>query len=608
MSTGAADLMDQILQYYETELDYMRRAFDAFEATHPQKAKALGISAGRSSDPDVQRLADSVALHAARLAKRLDDTLPETALDLIRILAPTFLLGAPSYAAVKLDATSEGLGDPVTLRAGTRMPVALTEGSTDCLFTVARDVELKPCTISQVTLERAPLRFDVPEGLRGCEAVICVTVAPFDASQGLQDVGLDALELYVSASGARKHRLIDVLSGDVLGVGYASAVAGLHQPARQTQMLPLEGFGLTMGWNNSPFLPREASQPPALSRLRDFLAYPDKAAFFTLSQTDGGFQRCPTGPIELRFFLSSEGAQKLSSVERGDLATNVVPVVNLYLDQSLPVRYDYARIQVPVKPSSASDMNVACLQIREIRKLTPEGEVSLPRITSPQRREARSLPVWQERFTVGEFDLGRREVSFSVETGLGSDPEPLDFVADLYCSNGKAVFALRPGTRVFFSDDRVAETPFRLLDEPSVPVLPDMRAERLWDVLSLINGNFNTVFDAQSPVEALKEALHLCAPSGYADVANAIWDVTVTQSIAPVQIGRKVLLSSGSHIEVVLDIEALPFARHVFATALHLYFASLISYDRFFKLSLRERGRSQAFKVFKRQHGGQICG
>lgn len=607
MPRGPADPMDQILQYYETELDYMRRAFDAFAATHPQKAKALGISAGRSSDPDVQRLADSVALHAARLSKRLDDTLPETALDLIRMLAPTFLLGAPSYGAVKLDAQADQLSDPVTLRAGTRMPVTLTADSTDCLFTVARDVGLKPCEIRAVTLERAPLRFDVPEDLRGCEAAICITLAPFDASQGLRDVGLDRLELYVSASGGRKHRLIDVLSGDVLGVGYAAARTDL-QRARQSHMVPLDGFGLTMGWDNSTFLPREASQPPALSRLRDFLAYPDKASFFTLSKTDGGFQACPTGPVELRFFLSSEGAQKLSSVELGDLATNVVPVVNLYLDQSLPVRYDYARTQVPVKPSSASDMNVACLQIRDIRKLTSEGEALLPRITSPRRRDTRTLPVWQERFVVGEFDLARREVSFSVEAGLGPDPEPLDFVADLYCSNGKAAFALSPGTRVFFSDDHLAETPFRLLDEPSVPILPDMRAERLWDVLSLINGNFTTVFDAQSPVEALKEALHLCAPSGYADVANAIWDVTVTQSIAPVQIGRKVLLSSGSQIEVVLDIEALPFARHVFATALHLYFASLISYDRFFKLSLRERGRNQPFKVFKRQHGGQVCG
>lgn len=599
--------MDQILQYYETELDYIRRAFDAFEATHPQKAKALGVSAGRCSDPDVQRLADSVALHAARLSKRLDDTLPETALDLVRMLAPSFLLGAPSYGAVKLDADAEQFGDATVLPAETRMPVTLGDKNLDCLFTAARDVGLKPCHVTDVTLQRAPLRFDVPDNLRGCEAAICITLAPLDASQGFMDIGLDQIELYVAASGGRKHRLIDVLSGDVIGIGYARAQIGA-QDARLTTMLPIDQFGLTMGAENRTFLPWEAAQSPALSRLRDFLAYPDKASFFTLHTTDGGFAEVPKGSVELRLFLSSNGAQQLTSLEKGDLVTNVVPVVNLYQDQSLPVRYDYARAQVPVKPTTASDMRVACLQIRDVRKLTADGEVLLPRITSPKRRDAGTLPVWQERMTVGEFDTARREVSFSVEAGLGPDPEALDFVAELYCSNGKSAFALRPGTKVYFNDDRVAETPFRLLAEPSVPILPDMRAERLWDFLSLINSNFTTVFDAKDPVDALKEALHLCAPSGYADVANAIWDVKVTQSIAPVKIGRKVLLSSGSHIEVVLDVEALPFAKHVFAIALHLYFASLISYDRFFKLSLRERGRTHAFKIFDRQHGGQVCG
>ena len=116
------------------------------------------------------------------------------------------------------------------------------------------------------------------------------------------------------------------------------------------------------------------------------------------------------------------------------------------------------------------------------------------------------------------------------------------------------------------------------------------------------------MFDADNPVEVLKESLHLAAPDGYCDAANAIWDVNVSQSIAPVRIGRKVLLSAGSHIEVVLDVEALPLSKHVFASALHLYFTSLISYDRFFKLTLRERGRTAPFKTFKRQHGGQICG
>lgn len=599
--------MERILQYYETELEYIRRAFVDFEAAHPQKAKALGVTAGRSNDPDIQRLADSIALHAARLSQRLDDTLPETALDLVRMLAPTFLLGAPSYGAVQIDADEEMISDPVELEAGTHMPVVLNGNTPNCMFTVARDVSLRPIMVTDVRLDRAPLKFDVPGSLRGCEAAICVTLSPGDKTQGLKDMSMAEIELYVSASGGRKRRLVDVLSGDVLGVGYAVAGSGPNR-VRTTKMLDEAQFGLSMASDPGTYLPREATQTPALSRLRDFLAYPDKASFFTLAETDDGFSAVPAGPVELRFFLSSHGAQQLTELDLGDIVTNVVPIINLYLDQSRPVRYDYARMQVPVKPATAAEMEVACLQIRDVLKLTPEGEIVLPRITSPQRRQAEDLPVWQERFTVGEFDTARRDVSFSISPDLGPDPEPLDFVANVFCSNGRAAFAPRPGTKVFFENDALAEVPFTLLDEPSVPVLPDVSAERLWDVISMVNGNFTTIFDAEDPIEALKEAIHLCAPSGYADAANAIWDVKVTQSIAPIQIGSNVLLSAGSHVEVVLDLEALPFARNVFGTALHLYFKSLISYDRFLKLSLRERGRDQPFKVFAGQHGGQICG
>lgn len=356
------------------------------------------------------------------------------------------------------------------------------------------------------------------------------------------------------------------------------------------------------------FLPREGTQVPAISRLRDFLAYPDKASFFMLSETDGGFAKVTGRGVELRFFISGEGLKQLSDVGTEDLATNVVPVVNLYADQSRPVRYDYGREQVPVLPTTSTDMHVESLQIRDLRQLTPDGEQLLPAITSPARRKGDGLAVWQERYQIGEFNAARREVSFSVDVAPGEDPEPLDFVASLYCSNGSAASAPRPGARVFFEDDTLAECPFVLIDEPTAPVPPDVSAAKLWDVMSMLNGNFATVFDAENPAEALKEALHLCAPAGYADAANGIWEVSVSQSIAPVSVGQNVLLSAGSRIEVVLDTEALPYSRTVFATALHFVFAAMISYDRFFQLRVRERGRADPFMVFPRQHGSQTCG
>lgn len=599
--------MEDILQYFEDELDYMRRAFQEFEKAHPQKAAELGITAGRSTDPNVQRLADAQALNAARLNKRLDDTLPETAIDSLRMVAPSFLLGAPSYGAVFPVPREAKLSEPYLLPRGTIMPVVTSGSQPSCQFTAARDTQLAPVHVTATRLDRAPFRYTVPEAFRGCETVLVLELQSLDGEQPLSEAITGVLEFYIAAKSGRKQRLIDVLSGEVLGLGYAPSY-GQDCAAADCSILPAEAWSLSMTADRSTFLPDEMPQIQAVSRLRDFLCYPDKASYFTLNDTDGGFRAVQGHTVELRLFLSHRGAATISEAIQGDIITNAVPVINIFTDQSRPVRYDYARLQVPLKPGLSEEMHVESLQISDLRQLTSEGEQPLPRISSLGRRELQNLPVWQERYQVGNFNAAQRKVSFSVPHNGDGEPETLDFVATLLCSNGRAAFAPRPGVQVSFKDDAIADVTFQLIDEPTMPVLPDLQPDRLWDLLALINGNSSFFYEPTQTTEALKEALNLCAPDGSTDVANAIWQVTITQSVAPMEISGNVLLASGSQIEVVLDLEDLPFAGHVFASALNLFFSSLVSYDRFFQLKVREWGREHPFKVFPRTHGSQICG
>ena len=135
--------MGDILQYFESELDYIRRAFEDFELAFPQKAKELGITAGHSSDPDLQRLADTLALEAARLNCRMDDTIPEIALDLMRMISPEFLLGAPSYAVIKPEWGVSSPIDPLRVPKNTPAPIALNSRGDYCKFSVARETILR---------------------------------------------------------------------------------------------------------------------------------------------------------------------------------------------------------------------------------------------------------------------------------------------------------------------------------------------------------------------------------------------------------------------------------------------------------------------------------
>ena len=200
--------MDDILQHYEAELDYMRRAFSEFEVAHPQKARALNIKAGQSRDPDLQRLSDSLALVSARLSKRLDDTLPEFALDLARMIAPTFLLGAPAYCPVQMVAAETSLMGPLLIDAGTTLDIEAKGDRPACRFSVARPTQVAPVKVSGVQLEHAPLSFELPNELHNCEAAIRVTLATFDESLPLSNILSGGLELYVSATGGRKTRMV----------------------------------------------------------------------------------------------------------------------------------------------------------------------------------------------------------------------------------------------------------------------------------------------------------------------------------------------------------------------------------------------------------------
>src|SRR5262245_44791422 len=60
-------MRDELLQYYNRELDFLRRMSVEFAARHPEEAGRLQLGAGVSADPHVERLLEGFALLAGRI-------------------------------------------------------------------------------------------------------------------------------------------------------------------------------------------------------------------------------------------------------------------------------------------------------------------------------------------------------------------------------------------------------------------------------------------------------------------------------------------------------------------------------------------------------------
>ena len=89
-------LTSKLLAYYQKELAYLKTKGAHFALRFPKIARRLGMSAGLSEDPHVERLIESFALLCANVQQRLDEDMPEVTHALFTELAPQFLRQLPS--------------------------------------------------------------------------------------------------------------------------------------------------------------------------------------------------------------------------------------------------------------------------------------------------------------------------------------------------------------------------------------------------------------------------------------------------------------------------------------------------------------------------------
>src|SRR6202163_2501593 len=94
-------MRDELLLYYERELDYLRKSAAQFAEKYPKVADRLVLEPTRCEDPHVERLLEGFAFLAARVHLRIDDDFPEISESLLSILYPHFIRPIPSMTVAE---------------------------------------------------------------------------------------------------------------------------------------------------------------------------------------------------------------------------------------------------------------------------------------------------------------------------------------------------------------------------------------------------------------------------------------------------------------------------------------------------------------------------
>src|SRR3984893_7858054 len=142
-------MRDDLLLYYERELDYMRKSAAQFAEKHPKVASRLVLEPTKCEDPHVERLLEAFAFLAARIHLKLDDDFPEISEGLLSIVYPQLVRPLPSMSVVEfqLDSEKGKLTSGLKIDRGSSLFSKQISGI-PCTFRTSYDTTLWPLTVS----------------------------------------------------------------------------------------------------------------------------------------------------------------------------------------------------------------------------------------------------------------------------------------------------------------------------------------------------------------------------------------------------------------------------------------------------------------------------
>lgn len=491
---------------YERELLYLRTAGAAFARANPTVAARLELSADQSPDPHVERLLEGFAFLAARLGRRIDDSVSALAGNLLEQLHPHATRPLPSASVAHFDA------DPAKVQIAGGYRVA--RGST--LFADTLDgtsIYLRTCAplvVWPLRVDGVELLTDALEALSGHpgrRSVLSVRLA-CPATFLPRAAGLGTLRFYIKGGGDNAARLCDLLYAHTLEVRWRTPGA---EPVTLDGALPrFAGCAA-----DDALLPERNDTYPGLRLLLEYFAFPLKFQFFDLDCSAlGAPDAVPGAPgstsYELLFVLGARPAVPLEP-EPDAVQLNCVPVVNLFPRTSEPVRISATESQYKLVADSFRERATEIYSIEQVASSVP-GLPAEPvaRYFSWHGTAATPATYWHaQRGPAFKPGLGGSDMLLSfVDPAFDpAVPATRSLVARLLCTNRGLAEALPAGTALAMEDGGVAAITLLHKPSPQSQAAPD--GEARWKLVSQLSLNHLSLVDGPGALASLKELLTL---------------------------------------------------------------------------------------------------
>jgi type VI secretion system protein ImpG len=608
-------LRNELRDYYESELTFLRKSGAEFADKYPKIASRLLLEPDRCEDPHVERMLEAFAFLAARVHLRIDDDFPQITEALLNILYPHYLRPVPSMSVAQFHTDPERgkLTSSLKVPKGTILYSRPVEG-VPCKFRTCYDTTLWPFKIGQAQW-MTPDR--LRPALRTSEAAVLRVELECFPDVSFDKLDFEALAFYLNGESPVIHALYELLCRNCVRILLRDPL-NPKAPVREIPTKNLRPMGFAEEEDVLPY-PRRSFVGYRL--LQEYFAFPEKFFFMNLTGLSLLKQAGFSSKAEILFLISPFEQvgqhQRLEvAVDAKTLRLACSPIINLFEQTAEPILLDQTRYQYPVVPDARRRQTMEVFSVNEVVS-TDAGT----------HETVAYHPLYSERHAVNDATPAYWYVTRSASTRKNDDgtdvflslvelsgrPMHLDYdtvTVRCTCTNRDLITRLPFGSENgdFEMTGAAAIKRIVALRKPTRTLRPPLDGKMLWGLISQLSLNYLSIVG--NGREGLQKMLELHDFSDSPEVKKQISGITAVDSrrhFARVISEHGISFARGMRVEMEFDEEQFTGAgTYLFASVLEKFLGLYVSMNSFSQFVARCRQRKEPLGEWPPRAGQSI--
>lgn len=628
-----AGVREDLLNYYERELTYIRQMGAEWARKYPKLAGRLLMEPDRCEDPHVERLLEGFALLAARVHLKINDDFPEISSALLECLFPHYIRPVPSMTVVEcqLDPEQGKLTTGLRIPAGSSLQSNRLNGIA-CKFRTAYDSTIWPLQVKSASFRSCEGMFQ-PAGIGSATAALNVQLECMPDIL-FHKLELNSLRFYLSGESNIVGSLYELL--------FNNCVAITASDAEKTNTRPIVLFDSSLGASspllqvgfgeNEGVLPYTGRSFLGFRLLQEYFTFPEKFYFFDLQSLDLLRSQGFGGKCELAFLFSRfERPERYQMLELGvsqnTLKLGCAPAINLFSQTAEPIRADGSKFEYQV----IADLHrQSTTEIYSIDEVTAQDARTRSVIEYRPFYALRhdmvgngAMKYWHAVRKASELHEDAPSEMYLSLVDLSGEPARLDTAAitvKCTCTNGSLPSKLPLSAQNESQRESSEAGDFNLegfsavkkvfaLRRPTPMCRPPLGKATLWQLISHLSLNYLSLVDQGK--QGLQEILRLYNFSDSLHLRNQINSITDIQSrrhyalVTSDEGGAS--FARGTRVEIEFDeVQFAGEGVFLFCSALERFLGHYVSMNSFSQLTAASKQRKEAIREWRPRSGNQI--